>query len=192
MDHEALAHAAAVVGAFGACGLLLARERLVFFGGLAALVAAEAGLAYALVPGAPSLLTASATRLGALGIAVLLGLALAAVFVRYPAAAPVALVVVAPFRLSVSLGSQEEFLLIPLYGVLAAATVALAYRVFVDEEFRAVPYLIAGPTAALVALAGISLLWAKDPRAGTIELVFFYFPFTVLLSIVALTRPRDW
>jgi len=192
MDHEALAHAAAVVGAFGACGLLFARERLIFFGGLAALVAAEAGLAYALVPDAPSLLTSSAARVGALGIAVLLGLALAAVFVRYPAAAPVALLVVAPFRLSVGLGSQEAFLLIPLYGVLAAATVALAYRVFVDNEFRAVPYLIAGPTAALVALAGISLLWAKDPRAGTIELVFFYFPFTVLLSIVALTRTRDW
>jgi O-antigen ligase/polysaccharide polymerase Wzy-like membrane protein len=192
MDHEALAHAAAVVGAFGACGLLLARERLVFFGGLAALVAAEAGLAYALVPDAPSLLTASAARIGAFGVAVLVGLALAAVFVRYPAAAPVALLVVAPFRLSVGLGSQEAFLLIPLYAVLAAATVALAYRVFVDEEFRAVPYLIAGPTAALVALAGISLLWTKDQRAGTIELVFFFFPFTVLLSIVALTRTRDW
>jgi O-antigen ligase/polysaccharide polymerase Wzy-like membrane protein len=192
MDHEALAHAAAVVGAFGACGLLLARERLVFFGGLAALVAAEAGLAYALVPDAPSLLTGSAARIGAFGVAVLVGLALAAVFVRYPAAAPVALLVVAPFRLSVGLGSQEAFLLIPLYAVLAAATVALAYRVFVDEEFRAVPYLIAGPTAALVALAGISLLWTKDQRAGTIELVFFFFPFTVLLSIVALTRTRDW
>jgi O-antigen ligase/polysaccharide polymerase Wzy-like membrane protein len=192
MDHQALAHAAAVVGAFGACGLLLARERLVFFGGLAALVAAEAGLAYALVPDAPRLLTASAARAGALGAAVLVGLALAAVFVRYPAAAPVAILVVAPFRLSVGLGSQEAFLLIPLYGVLAAATVALAYRVLVDEEFRAVPYLIAGPTAALVALAGISLNWAKDPRAGTIELVFFYFPFTVLLSIFALTRTRDW
>ena len=192
MEHEALAHAAAVVGALGACGLLLARERLLFFGGLAALVAAEAGLAYALVPDAPSLLTASAGRLGALGGAVLFGLALAAVFLRYPAAAPVALLVVAPFRLSVGLGSQEAFLLLPLYAVLSAAAVALAYRVLRGGEFPAVPYLIAGPTAALVALSGISLLWAKDLRAGTIELVFFYFPFAVLLSILALTRPRDW
>ena len=38
MEHEGLAHAAAVVGAFGACGLLLARERVLFLGGLAALV----------------------------------------------------------------------------------------------------------------------------------------------------------
>lgn len=192
MDHEGLAHAAAVVGAFGACGLLLARERLLFFGGLAVLVAAEAGLAYALVPDAPSLLAGSATRLGALAVGALFGLALAAAFVRHPAAAPVALLVVAPFRLSVGLGSQEAFLLLPLYVVLGAAAAALAYRILTGGELPAIPYLIAGPTAALVALSGISLLWAKDLRAGTIELVFFYFPFTVLLSILALTRTRDW
>jgi hypothetical protein len=192
VDHEALAHAAAVVGAFGACGLLVARERLLFFGGLAALVVAEAGLAYALVPDAPSLLTASATRLAALAVGVLFVLALAAAFVRYPAAAPVALLVVAPFRLSVGLGSQEAFLLLPFYVVLAAAAAALAYRVVRGGEFSAVPYLIAGPTSALVALSGVSLLWTKDLRAGEIELVFFYFPFVVLLSILALTRTRDW
>lgn len=192
MDHEALAQAAAVVGAFGACGLLLARERLLFFGGLTALVAAEAGLAYALVPDAPSLLTASATRFGALAVGALFVLALAAAFARYPAAAPVALLVVAPFRLSVGLGSQEAFLLLPFYVVLAAAAAALSYRVGRGGEFPAVPYLIAGPTAALVALSGISLLWAEDLRAGTIALVFFYFPFSVLLSIVALTRTKDW
>jgi hypothetical protein len=192
VDHEALAQAAAVVGAFGACGLLLARERLLFFGGLTALVAAEAGLAYALVPDAPSLLTASATRFGALAVGALFVLALAAAFARYPAAAPVALLVVAPFRLSVGLGSQEAFLLLPFYVVLAAAAAALSYRVGRGGEFPAVPYLIAGPTAALVALSGISLLWAEDLRAGTIALVFFYFPFSVLLSIVALTRTKDW
>jgi hypothetical protein len=192
VDHEALAQAAAVVGAFGACGLLLARARLLFFGGLTALVAAEAGLAYALVPDAPSLLTASATRFGALAVGALFALALAAAFARYPAAAPVALLVVAPFRLSVGLGSQEAFLLLPFYVVLAAAAATLCYRVVRGGEFPAVPYLIAGPTAALVALSGISLLWAEDLRAGTIALVFFYFPFSVLLSIVALTRTRDW
>jgi hypothetical protein len=192
VDHEALAQAAAVVGAFGACGLLLARERLLFLGGLTALVAAEAGLAYALVPDAPSLLTASATRFGALAVGALFVLALAAAFARYPAAAPVALLVVAPFRLSVGLGSQEAFLLLPFYVVLAAAATALSYRVGRGGELPAVPYLIAGPTAALVALSGISLLWAEDLRAGTIALVFFYFPFSVLLSIVALTRTKDW
>ena len=192
MDHEALAHAAAVVGALGACGLLLARERLLFLGGLAALVAAEAGLAYALVPDAPSLLTASATRFGAVAVVALFGLALAAVFARFPAAAPVALLVVAPFRLSV--GPREPG------GVPARSRSTSCSRRLLRPSATASseaasprrPLLVAGPTAALVALSGISLLWAKDLRAGTIELVFFYFPFSVLLSVVALTRPRDW
>jgi O-antigen ligase len=192
MDHEALAHAAAVVGALGAGGVLLARERLVFLGGLALLVGAEAGLAYALVPDAPSVLTESAARIGALAVATLLGLALAAAFVRYPAAAPVALLVVAPFRFSVGLGAEQAFLLLPLYVVLAVATVALAYRVLRGQATPAIPLFIAGPTAALVALAAISLLWAKDPRAGTIELVFFYVPFTMIVAVVALTRTKDW
>jgi O-Antigen ligase len=192
LTHEALADAAAVVGAVGACALLLPRGRLLFLGGLAALVAAEVGLAYALVPDAPSLLTASAVRIGGLGIVTLAALALAAVFVRYPGAAPVALLVAAPFRLSTGLGSQKAFLLLPLYVVLVSAAAALAYRALRRDDFPAIPYLIAVPTSALVALSGISLLWAKDVRAGTIELVFFYFPFTVLVSVVALTRPREW
>jgi O-antigen ligase len=192
MEHEPLAHAAAVVGAFGACGLLLARERLLFLSGLVLLVAAEAGLAYALVPDAPGLLTASAARIGSLGLAGVAALALAAVFVRFPAAAPVALVLVAPFRFSVGLGSQQAFLLVPLYAVLVAAAAAFAYHVLRGQAVPNMPLLIAAPTSLLVALAGISLLWAKDPHAGTIELVFFYFPFTMLLAIVALTRTKDW
>jgi len=192
MEHETLAHAAAVVGAFGACGLLLARGRLLFLCGLTALVAAEAGLGYALVPDAPSLLTSSAPRIAALGFAALVGVGLTGAFVRYPAAAPVALLVVAPFRVSVGLGSQEAFLLVPLYGVLVAAAAAAAYRVLRSGELPALPYLIAVPSSALVALSGLSLLWAEDLRAGTIELVFFYFPFTALLAVVALTRPREW
>jgi hypothetical protein len=165
---------------------------MLFLGGLAALVAAELGLAYALVPDAPSLVTESAARIGALALAAVFAFVVAAVFVRYPAAAPIALVVVAPFRLSVGLGSEEAFLLVPLYAVLVAAGGALAYRILRTGDFSAVPYLIAAPTSALVALSGISLVWAKDPRAGTIALVFFYFPFTVLLAVVAITRPRDW
>jgi hypothetical protein len=192
VDHEALANAAAVVGAFGACGLMLARERLVFLGGLAALVAAEFGLAYALVPDAPSLLTASAARIAALGLAALVALALAAGFARFPAAAPIALLIVAPLRFSIGLGSQQAFLLVPLYAVLAAAAAAFAYHVVRGQAVLGVPLLIAGPTSALAALAGLSLLWAKDPRAGTIELLFFYFPFALLLSIVALTRTKEW
>jgi hypothetical protein len=192
LDHESLAHAAAVVGAFGACGLLLARERLLFLAGLVAVIAAEAGLAYALVPDAPGLVTESGARIAALGLAAVLVVVLAAVFVRFPAAAPVALLIVAPFRFSLSLGSQKAFLLVPLYAVLVAALAALAYRTLRGRSLPAIPLLVAAPAAALVALAGISLLWTKDLRAGTIELVFFFFPFATLLTIVASTRVREW
>ena len=192
MKHEALADAAAVVGAFGVCGLLLARNRLLFLAGFGALVAAELGLAYALVPDAPRLLTASVARVGALGVAAILGLALAAVFVRVPAAAPVALLVAAPFRLSVGLGSQNAFLLLPFYAVLVAAAAALAWRALRAWPLPSIPQLVAVPAAVLTALSGVSLLWAHDPREGTIELVFFYFPFAFLLAIVARTQLRDW
>jgi hypothetical protein len=193
MEHQDLAHASAVLGAVGApLLLLLGRNRVVFLAGFAAIVLAEVGLAYALVPDAPGQMIQSALRIGALGVATVVVLALAAAFVRVPPAAPVALLVVAPFRLSVGLGSQQAFLLVPFYALLIAATLALAYDVLRNRRQAAIPPLIAVPAAALVLLAGLSLLWANDPRAGTIELVFFYFPFAMLLTIVARTPLRDW
>ena len=71
MQHEALADAAAVVGALGAGGLLLARGRALFLASLGTLVVGVAALAYALVPDAPRLLTESTVRLGALVVAAL-------------------------------------------------------------------------------------------------------------------------
>jgi O-antigen ligase len=192
VQHEALADAAAVVGALGVCGLLLARNRPLFLAGFGTLVVGELVLAYALVPDAPRLLTESTARLAALGLAAIAGLALAAVFVRVPASAPVALLVVAPFRLSVRLGSQEAFLLVPFYAVLVAAAAALLWRAIRGRPLPSIPELVAVPAALLVALSGISLLWAHDPREGTIELVFFYLPFALLLTIVARTRIQDW
>jgi O-antigen ligase/polysaccharide polymerase Wzy-like membrane protein len=192
VEHESLAHAAAVVGALGAGGLLLARDRVVLLAGLAAFVFGEIGLAYALAPDTPGLLTDSAARVGALVVAALAALTVAAVFVRFPAAAPVALLVAAPFRFSIGLGNQEAFLLVPFYAVLITAGAALAYTVLRKDVGRPLPGLVSVPIAALLVLAGVSLLWAEDLRAGTIELVFFYFPFALLLTIVARTPLRDW
>ena len=73
-----------------------------------------------------------------------------------------------------------------------AAAAAFTYRVLRGEAVPGLPLLIAAPTSLLVALAGISLLWARDPREGTIELLFFFFPFALLLTIVARTPLRDW
>src|SRR4051812_15136717 len=100
---------------------------MIIAGGLA-IAAAGIGIAYALVPQAPGLVIHSALRIAALGAGGLAVLALAAAFVRVPAAAPIALLIAAPFRLPVRLGSREAFLLLPLYAVLAAALSAYAYR----------------------------------------------------------------
>jgi O-antigen ligase len=192
VDHEALAHAAAVIGAVAGATLLLAHGRTLFLAAVAGLAAAEIGLAYALVPDAPGLVTDSTLRIAALVAGALGAVVLAAVFVRFPAAAPVALLVAAPFRFSIGLGNEEAFLLAPFYGVLVAAAAAFVFRTLRGQALPQIPLLVAAPLATLAALAGLSLLWAHDPRAGTIELVFFYFPFTLLLAIVARTSLRDW
>ena len=192
MEHADLAHASAVLGAVGAPVLLLARNRVQLLVGLAVLLVAELGLAYALVPDAPSLVAESTLRIAALAFGTVLVAGLAVLFVRVPAAAPVALLLAAPFRLSVSLGSQQAFLLLPFYAVLVAAGAALAYGVIRNAPREQIPPLIAGAAATLVALAGVSLLWAHDLRAGAIELVFFYFPFSALLVVVARTPLRPW
>jgi hypothetical protein len=191
MEHEALAHACAGLGAVGALLFLLARERLGLLAGVGLLVAAEAGLAYALVPDAPSAL-ASPFRLALLGAAALAGLVLVAAFVRFPAAATVVLLAAAPFRVTAQLGGEEASLLIPLYVALVGATGALVYRVVRGHRPTAIPLLVAGPAAILTALAAISLLWAQDERAGAIELLFFYLPFATLLAVVARVRPAPW
>ena len=192
MEHQDLAHASAIIGAIGAPVLLVARNRLQQLAGLAVLVIGEVGLAYALVPDAPGLVAESSLRIATLLAGAVLVAALAVVFARFPAAAPVALLVVAPFRFSVGLGHEQAFLLVPFYAVLVAACVALAYRIVRGARSDPLPPLVSVPASALVALAGISLLWAHDLRAGTIELMFFYFPFSALLAVVAWAPIRPW
>jgi hypothetical protein len=54
------------------------------------------------------------------------------------------------------------------------------------------PTLLAVPAAAFVLFAGISLTWTRDLRQGTIELLFFLFPFSALVMAVVWTPFRSW
>src|SRR5881628_4163743 len=129
MPHGDLAQVAAVVGAAASVLVLLARRRGLLLAGFAVLAGAEAMLAVALIPRSDlerlhrPLLLAGVAAIG------LLVLALAAALVRWPELAPLALLVAAPFRIPVDLGSQHAFLLLPFYGVLAAAGLAFCWRV---------------------------------------------------------------
>ena len=59
-------------------------------------------------------------------------------------------------------------------------------------ELPAFPPLLSFPIALLAALASVSFLWSRDPRAGAIALGFFYFPFVGGLAVVARSPLADW
>jgi hypothetical protein len=149
MERVELAEAAAVVGAVGAPLILLARSSLQGLAGLLLLLLAQLGLALALVPDQLELIVRSPLRLGAsvAGLALVGGLAVA--FVRWPAALPVALLAVAPIRVPITLGEDEAFLLLPLYGVLGAGGLALAWRALRHRAWEPLPLLLAAPAAGL-------------------------------------------
>jgi putative inorganic carbon (HCO3(-)) transporter len=192
MPNEQLAELAAVAGALGAVAVLLARSRLPLVAGFAALAAAEAGLVWARVPREDLERLATPAAAGALVAGTLAVAALAAVLVRRPELVPLLVLVAAPFRLPVDLGAQSALLLVPLYAALAAAALALVYRALRDGDVAPIPRVLALPAAAFVALAAVSLLWALDPKQGTVQLLFFLFPGAVLVAVVARAPFARW
>ena len=193
MPHGDLAQLSAVIGGLGAAAMLLARTRTQLLAGLAATAAAEIGLAAALIPGADlKLVVNPASHAAAFVVGVVAVAAGAWALARYPAVVPVALLAVAPFRVSVSIGAQKAYLLVPLYVVLAAAMLAFTWRALHGDLGKPLPPLLAVPAAAFVALAGTSLLWTRDLRQGSIELLFFLFPFSALVVVVCRSPWRKW
>jgi hypothetical protein len=193
VEHEGVAQVAALAGAVGAVLVLLGRGRALPLAGFVLLGLATLALVRSLVgdddvrllftaPSGIGLLAAGAggTALGA------------AVLGRYPEAIPVALLAAAPFRIPVQVGAEEAFLLLPIYVVLAASVVALAYRMLRGERPAHLPLFLALPLAAFVALTAVSFLWTWDDRAGGIALAFFFFPFTAVLAVVARTPVAPW
>lgn len=192
MSHTDLAYVAAVLGALASFPVLLGGNRVIL-AGLGLLAAAEVGLALALVPGHDlRLLVGSPLRAGALvGVAIVV-VGLAFLLTRYAGIAPLLLLLAAPFRIGIALGSQHVRLLLPLYGVLAAAALALAWRLLRGAPARRIERSLAIPSAALICLYALSLLWAKDVRAGSIELAAFLFPFLALVAVVVHEPNRPW
>lgn len=182
-----------MLGAVGCVLALTARGRLSLYAGLGLLAAAEAMLAVALVPGHDLAKLKTPLHAVAIVLAVVGVVAVAAVFVRYPSLVPLAVLVAAPFRLQVDLGSQQnKFLLLPLYGVLAAAALALVARIARAGPVRPLPPVLAVPVAAFMAFDALSLLWAQDLKEGSVELTFFIFPFAVLVVVVARSPYATW
>jgi putative inorganic carbon (HCO3(-)) transporter len=192
MPHGGLAQVAAVVGGASSVLVLLPRRRVLLIAGFVVLAVAEGMLAVALIPRSDlERLVHRPVLLAGLGATGLLVLGLAAALVRRPALTPIALLLAAPFRIPVDLGSQHAFLLLPFYGVLASAALAFCWGLLRAEP-RSISRLLAGPVAAFIALSALSLLWSRDLQQGSIELVFFLFPFAALFAIVARGPFPQW
>lgn len=127
--------------------------------------------------------------------------AVAALFARNPAVVAIAAFAVLPLRLPVQVGDETNFLLVPLYGVIAGAWVRggwLIWRGRAEELQRgSSPAATDSPASRWLCLALATLLvvyaagiaWSEDPRNGIVNVAFFLTPFAVLL---ALLRDLAW
>ncbi|HVM69834.1 MAG TPA: O-antigen ligase family protein [Gaiellaceae bacterium] len=170
-----LARVAGPVACLGLALLLVAPRRELRLAGFVAWAAGAGVLALHLAPSGHEALLAGA----AAG-----GLALAAAgawgLLRWPWALAFATLLLLPARIPVTLGEESANLLLPLYGVVAAAALALGWRlVRGDARVRELGRL-SFPLAALVAWIGLSLLWTDDLRNGSIFLLAFVLPFGLL------------
>ena len=194
------AELAGIVGAIGAVVALLANGRWSLLGGLTLLAGAEAALVLA-VSGdggvSPALLGLGAAGLVPMAIG-------GAIFVRWPALVLPAVLAVAPFRPPLAFGSGNEYFvavaeegelgrLIPLYGVLGAATVALAWEALRRRrEIRPLPSVVSLPAAAFIAVAALSLTWTSDLDTGANTLAYFLLPFATLLCVAGRAPFPPW
>ena len=183
-----LARVAGPLGAAGLVVLLLARKRTYRLAGLVAWAVGLAALADYLRP---------AGHVALLGAAAVAGLVLAAagaaLLVRWPWLLALAVLACVPARIPVSVGSTDANLLVPLYGVVVAAALALAWELLKGDDRSKELGPVALPLAAFVGWSGLSLAWGTDVRQGAIELLFFYLPFGLIaVSLSRLDWKRNW
>ncbi|HEY6962779.1 MAG TPA: O-antigen ligase family protein [Gaiellaceae bacterium] len=183
--------AAQIAGAIGGIGLALliaANRRDLRVAGLAGWAVGCAGLTVYLAPHGHHRLLAAAAVLGV--VAAVVG---AFVVLRVPWLLALATLACVPARFPVHVGSTQANLLLPLYGVVAVAAVALAWELFGDDGRARELGPLATPLALFVGFDGVSLLWSKDVRQGAIELLFFVLPFGLLtIALARLLWSRGW
>ena len=193
MEHTEAAQIAALIGALGIVLATVPRDRILPPLGFALLGLATAGLARSLIGDDDlELLFTEPSGLALVGVGVVAAVLGAVPLARYPAVVPVALLAAAPFRIPIELGSEDAFLLLPLYLVLASAVLALAYRMWRGDRPPSPPLELALPIAALGAFTAVSFLWTWDEREGGIALAFFLFPFAAGFGVVARAPLAQW
>ncbi len=183
-----LARMGGVVGALGLAVLVLAVRREMRIAGLVGWGVGMALLAAYLAPEGHHRILAAGAVLGAVAAGVLAWL-----FVRFPWLIAVATLACVPARIPVRVGDTEANLLLPLYAVVVAAALALAWELYGEEPRSRELGPLAWPVALVVGWTGISILWTEDLRQGSIELLFFLLPFALLaVGIARLPWRSGW
>ena len=185
------AGSAQVCGAIAALGLSLlfvAGRRDLRIAGLAAWAIGAGLLAAYLAPQGHHRLLAAAGVVGVLAAVVGAWLVL-----RWPWLLALAALACVPARIPVHVGSTQANLLVPMYGVVAVAALALAWQLAGDDHRVRELGPLAWPLALFVGWEGLTLLWTRDVRQGAIELLFFVLPFGLLtVALARLPWSRTW
>jgi O-antigen ligase len=122
---------------------------------------------------------------GALGLVALVLLARA--LSRRPGLLPVAAVLALPFRVPIQAGGTTANLLLPLYAVIAAGTLAALWRGWRGRaagEASQPPGALARVLAATVLLYGLQAAYSSDVAKALQQVVFFYAPFALLFALL--------
>ena len=182
-----LAQAGGVAGSLGLAALMLGGRREVRVAGFLAWVFGAAVLAWYLAPHGHRGLLAGAAVVGLILVALL-----AALLVRLPWALPFLVLALIPARLPITIGDTEANLLLPLYGVVAAAALALFWELPGERTRSQELGPLAWPLGLWIAWTGTSMLWTNDVRQAAIELLFFVLPFGLLaVALARLSWSRD-
>jgi len=152
-----------------------------------------------------SALATSLPSAGTLALGLVLALVVIAALVwvmrRYPDAFPLLAILALPFRLPISTGGRTVNLLIPLYLVVAAGTIAYLLPRLLgagarrehDGQARTTPTRLAfwsSPRGvewllfAAVALYALQTLYSSDRAKAAENIAFFYVPFALLFGIL--------
>lgn len=185
MTAEVLARAGGPLAAAG-LGLLILSPRRDFR--LVGLAAWGVGMALCLNLLAPE---GSAERLVIAGPSgVVIAVALAIVFRRWPWAVAVLALAAVPARIPVTVGDTSANLLVPLYAVVAGAALALAWSLYRDAPRERELGIVAWPMALVVAWFALTSVWTDSAEQAAIVLSFFVLPFA-LLAVVLSRLPWD-
>jgi len=117
---------------------------------------------------------------------------LAVVIARRPQVLPLLAVAALPFRVPISSGGETSNLLIPLYAIVAAGTIAYVGRLLRDGGEPACEEPPAGllewSLVGLIGLYAIQTSYSHDFTKALEQIVFFYVPFSLLFILLRRVR----